>query len=88
MLHEFDSTILGGLPVTVIARVERGTRGWSSARSIPPDPSEAEVVEICWMPRRRSRRTLRPVSKAVFERIPDSDFDRLEGEALGQVYGV
>lgn len=53
---------------------------------MPPDASEAEVVEICWVPRSRSRRPPRPVSQAVFDRIPDSDFERLEDEALDQAF--
>jgi hypothetical protein len=67
----FESTVLGGLPVWVEARVHR------------PEPDvgifheQVEIEDICWL----SGKTLPP---KVQDRIKDDDIERLQYEALDQ----
>jgi hypothetical protein len=80
MQIEFDSTILGGLPVVILADIE------GPDESVGIFSSSATIEEIRFNGRRRQRDRKyikgSPISRKVWDRISEREFDRLREEAL------
>jgi hypothetical protein len=71
MIVEFETRVRGGLPL--IAKV----------KIYPPEPDvgifheQAEILELYWL-------SGKPISRAVWRRIPSADLDRIEEEAKSE----
>ena len=69
MTIQFDSVVKGGLPVTVVASI------YGPERDVGIFSHWAEIDNLLW------QSTGKPITKYVFDSIPESDIDRLIDEA-------
>ena len=79
---KFDSTIFGGLPVIVTARIE----GPDRESGIPYRYAEIDAIEVSRALKRTRRVVRRAIPRSWWEKARGSgDLDRLADEALEQV---